>query len=109
MSNEIAIAGILYDVEFVKDLHARSNGDDLLGRVDYIENKIEVLDSLKDNMVGVVVWHEILHAIAETTGLDLSESEVRGLAYQIALLLRDNPELAHVADMRPELQPRDNL
>lgn len=99
----IVVGPICYAVKFVDDLHERASGTSLMGEIDHVAEEIRLLDSLKDDHVLPVLWHEVLHAINNQGGFALTETQVTGLAYQIAYVLQGNPELINVDDPRKGL------
>lgn len=91
--NKIRINGIDYAIESPKHL---DNGERLLaGQVSYCESKIKIKATHEHQYRCVSLWHEILHAIAFSTGLELGENEekiIDTLAYGINQVIQDNKE-----------------
>lgn len=89
--NKIRINGIDYAIENPKYL---DNGERLLaGQVSYCESKIKIKATHEHQYRCVSLWHEILHAIAFSTGLELGENEekiIDTLAYGINQVIQDN-------------------
>lgn len=76
------------------------NGDDdevagynVFGLCDVSSCTMTVANDVDPQQIADTVWHEITHAVDETLGLKLSESQVHAIAAgQLAVLL-DNPKL----------------
>lgn len=76
----------------------REQGEDLLGFCDTKQLKIHVDPAQADGMARETLLHEILHAVADATGLadgwgDDEESTIRRLSPALLQVLRDNPGL----------------
>lgn len=91
--NKIRINGIDYAIESPKHL---DNGERLLaGQVSYYESKIRIKATHEHQYRCVSLWHEILHAIAFSTGLELGKNEekiIETFAYGINQVIQDNKD-----------------
>ena len=58
------------------------------------EQRIRYTTETTPSQLRDTVWHELLHAIEETMGLGLSESQVHALAAGQLAVFADNPWLA---------------
>ena len=89
--NKIRINGIDYAIESPKHL---DNGKWLLaGQVSYHESKIRIKATHEHQYRCVSLWHEILHAIVFSTGLELGKNEekiIETFAYGVYQVLQDN-------------------
>lgn len=93
--NAIQIGPINYRLSFVDD-RIQDSDQVLLGRVDLSRSKIEVTKDVSPDLMRVVLWHEIFHAIFSDRGLSFGEMEeniVDAMAYSIVQVLRQNPGL----------------
>lgn len=95
MKNEtpthIRIGGFDYQIEEVDKLN---NGRaDLNGEINYSKLTIRVDKDHAPQFRQAVLWHEVIHGIADQAGIELEESVVTALGYGIIQVLRDNPQL----------------
>ena len=91
--NKIRINGIDFSIERVKDLN--DNGKLLSANICYHECKINLCKKSDPQFLRVSLWHEILHAIAESAKLDLGKDEekiIDTIAYGINQVIQDNKE-----------------
>jgi hypothetical protein len=92
--DKVRIGPIWYTLEKVKDL--RSPDDErLYGRVQFSTCEIMLEEGLSPSLEPITLWHEMLHAALQQSGLVLANEEqlVTILSHSIVGILRDNPEL----------------
>lgn len=64
------------------------------GLCDEEKRTIVIREGMDSVMTRVTLWHELIHAMLYTLGYPKhNERMVDGLAYQLAQVLGDNPEL----------------
>ena len=91
--NKIRINGLDFSIKRVKDLS--DNGTPLSANICYHECKINLRKKGDPQFLRVSLWHEILHAIAESAKLDLGKDEekiIDTIAYGINQVIQDNKE-----------------
>ena len=90
-TSSIVIGAMIYEIAFQEGLS--TGGDALFGLHDPEELRLSI-DSVQPVQRQVVaILHESLHAIDAQSALDLDETQVRVLSFQLMQLLRANPEL----------------
>ena len=87
----ITIGAMLYEIEFTEGLSSR--GDAMYGLLDPEKLKMAIDSSQPLQRQVLTVLHESLHAIDTQSALDLDETQVKVLAFQLMQLLRSNPGL----------------
>lgn len=70
------------------------SGRDLLGQCRYEEATIRLRESMPPARMAQVLWHELIHAIADNIGMELPETTVAALAAGTFEVLRNSPGLA---------------
>lgn len=90
--DSVRIGGIDYDILFEPDVN---NGRTVAyGQIDYENCNIKLSTSIKMNhqYLCIVLWHEMLHGIAEHANLEIADEEnvVEILARGIYQVLQDN-------------------
>lgn len=65
-----------------------------LGRWHWEDQKIEIKGTLRGQAWGLTLLHEILHAVSDLHGLDLTEQDVRSLEQAFGSFCLDNPLVA---------------
>lgn len=68
--------------------------DEKMGLCDTLNQNIWVQDDLKEDTQRETLLHEILHAISDEMGLNLTEEQVAGTAIGVLAVLMDNPSFA---------------
>lgn len=68
--------------------------EDKMGECDTLGQRILVEEGLQYDTQKEVILHEVLHAVSDEMGLELSESQVSGTAKGILAVLIDNPSFA---------------
>lgn len=92
----LKIGPIIYKV--IKTKKPIFEGKKVIGKIDYFEQTIEILQELEVDYAWVNLWHECLHGILHTAGYeDHDEQLISVLAHGICQVLRDN-----VCTHRPE-------
>lgn len=94
MQTTLTIGPIAYDVIVVDDL--RDDGDRnqrLHGEIVYGDQVIRLAAGRSPTFQRVTLWHEIIHAICEQTGLEQSEALCDALGYKLTEILIANPWL----------------
>jgi len=66
-------------------------GDECIGRCLTAQNKILIFKRMPNTMKDATVLHEAMHYMAESHGLDLTESETTSLSTALYQMLRKNP------------------
>ncbi len=87
----LTVGAMTYEMAFLSGLS--SGGDALFGLHDPEELRISIDSAQPVQRQVVAVLHESLHAIDAQSALDLDETQVRVLSFQLMQLLRANPEL----------------
>lgn len=82
-----------------------SDGRELAGQVDYTTQEIRLRPGLTPAHQRETLLHEVLHAIDDFMGIDLTEKQVGRLANGLAMVLADNPALLGDDDAR---EPREH-
>ncbi len=82
-----------YDLEYRPRLIDQSDGSVDFGQEDFWNRKLLIEDFLSDDHKRITVAHELLHAISYLSGLDLTESQVRGLSHLLYTVMQENPKL----------------
>jgi hypothetical protein len=67
--------------------------DGLYGQVNFGKSILRLDKDLDPRFLRTTLWHEIVHVIFEQTGIDQDESMVNRIAYALAQVLDDNPQL----------------
>jgi hypothetical protein len=81
--NKIQIGPYIYSVELADDLHDRSTGQSLWGRIDSTEQKITLHANGTPERMGETLLHELIHGCADQAGIELEESIVTGLSISL--------------------------
>lgn len=89
----IEVGALAYEVREMAGELFRSDGRDLLGEVDYVQNKIHLAADVPARMYFSVLWHETLHAACRQYSLEMDEDEVERLSHAVADLLVRNAAL----------------
>lgn len=90
----VNVLGHTYAVEFVEQIGAPEDRID--GNVSYSNQLISIRNTMPERRQPVVLLHEIVHALFETTGhIDHCDDEnlIQCLAYGFSTILRANPDL----------------
>lgn len=86
----VRIIGKTYGIAYV-------NGDPLaegeFGECDFDKQRVSIADSLHLEQEQDTVLHELLHAVAHETGVNLQERQVRPLATALLGIIKENPKL----------------
>lgn len=93
---KLKVGAVTYDVAHVNDI--RDSSGMLLGRIDYVDQEIELLDRGGDDARMQTFFHEMVHAIHHHTATDQEtcppdERDVDALASALLMVVKDNPEL----------------
>lgn len=91
MIKSVKIGGIVYDVKVTPNLC--SDTVRLNGHIKHDQTLIELDEAMSAQCMKVVLFHEILHGIANQAGIEDDEKMVEVLAFGIVGVLQDNPEL----------------
>ena len=94
MKKNIKIGPILYRVRLVDSLTDDEDGTSLDGHIKHSACVILLRKDLPRQRIKQVLWHELIHGVIGTLGIDQNEQVVEGLSNGIMLLLQDNPWLA---------------
>lgn len=89
--NKIKINGVDFSIECVKDLN--DEGKFLSANICYSKCKIKLCKGNDPQFLKICLWHEILHALIESTKIDLGSDEekiIDILAYGINQVIQDN-------------------
>ena len=90
-----------YDITTVAGLRGHDDTP-LYGVINFGQGTIRLEQDLRPDYSPVVLWHEIVHGILETSGQEQSERICDAMAYGIVQILRDNPWLRELsAAMEP--------
>lgn len=91
MREYINILGSKYKIEYVDYI---SKEELKIGEVDYLNQKIKIMNGLSYDIQKVTLWHEILHAILNQLGFEEAENEhlVQSLATAIHQVLSENKQ-----------------
>lgn len=73
----ITISGIHHTI---KRFQQNARDDETLGRYDFREAYIGISDGLPKEVAEMILLHEIIHGILDTTGIEVSEEIVSTLA-----------------------------
>ena len=92
MIKEISILGISYQIHEVESV---SKTESLMGQIDFIKQCIFIDKSLSKERKEEVLLHEIIHGIAEATGLDekWDEQEIKVFSRTLYCLLKEQTTL----------------
>ena len=90
MTEIIRIGAFDYAIEIVERLRDIEGVRSLAGDIQYSHPKIRIDQDQDEQNKYRILWHEIVHGIADTMGVDLEENEVELLATGMAQLHRDN-------------------
>ena len=93
MISTVKVGKQVYRVRRWNSVPNEEDGQKLVGKVNHFYGTIDVEDGITDTSAIAVLWHEIIHAIAEQSGQSPSEGLIDALAYGITALIADNPEL----------------
>jgi len=99
----IKIGAVTYRVDRVADLRDGDTG--LNGWIRYNTSEILVDAALSEPRAAVTLLHEVVHGIVENAGRSMEEQAVRALAFGLAHVTRDNPEM--VPAVREMLEGED--
>lgn len=77
---------------------------DLNGECDVDKQLILVRDGQPLESEQDTVLHELLHALDESMGLKLKESQVKGAATGLLAVLKDNPSLVSYLRKKPNVE-----
>ena len=69
----------------------QEEGLEALGEFSIDGETIKIRKGLSDRTRGLTLLHEIIHAISDTLGANLTEEEVRAMEQGFAMFMRDNP------------------
>ena len=100
----VRIGGVEYNVKIVPDL--RDETKILQGQIDYYNSLIKLSDTdgAGHQMRCIVLWHEILHGIAEYAELDFEKADeetiINILAKGVYQVLQDNARLFYDIEER---------
>ena len=89
--DKIRIQGLEYRVEWVPVLSDGINR--LLGEIRHTELRIRLDAEQNQQRAAVTLWHEIVHAVIEQSGLNLGDMEERvadTMAFAVYQILEDN-------------------
>lgn len=92
--DSVRIGGVDYKIKIIPDL--RDETKLLQGQIDYYNSLIKLSDTdgAGHQMRCIVLWHEILHGIAEHAELDFSKADeetiINVLAKGVYQVLQDN-------------------
>ena len=101
--DSIRIGGIEYPIDKVSNL--RDGNKILYGQIDYDSSQIHMSDTdcKSHDMLCVVLWHEILHGIANHSGLEIKNEEtiIEMFSKGIYQVLQDNG--ARLFDLKEDM------
>ena len=69
------------------------------GAIGYIDEKIYLSSSLKNTILEVILWHEIVHGIIKQCDIDsdvLSETDITRIARTLVQVMKDNKDIIPV-------------
>ena len=103
LPDSVRIVGMEYTVNRDVTNLRGDNDQKLLGNIDYCTTTINLSDEQNLDKAIVVLWHEIVHGIARTFGVDLNEDDTDRMAHGVHQVLSDNPILArwYLYDLYP--------
>lgn len=90
LEKSINILGTKYVLEFVPII---SREEFLVGQIDYVNQKIQLLEDLGEDVVKVTLFHEILHGIFNQLGFSEEETNehlIQSLATALYQVLKEN-------------------
>lgn len=84
----------LLDLEFaIVEENAVGWAPHVLGVADIIESRILLREGLQKDMRDQTLVHEVIHLIADITGVPLSEDQTRQMTAGVYSFMVNNPEL----------------
>ena len=89
---KVKILGIVYKILYHHELKGDKN-ELLNGRIDYDKAEILIKHDLESQNILNVIYHEAVHGLSTSMGIDLSEKQVETISNGLLCLVRDNPEL----------------
>jgi hypothetical protein len=89
----IKIISKRFTIEYVKEGEGELDVDHA-GECRTMEQRILIEEGQKPDTQKDTVFHEVLHAISDEMGLELTEEQVSGGAKGVLAVLMDNPSFA---------------
>lgn len=97
---KVQIGALTFTIEEVEHLYSEREGglmQPLLGRIQFSDQKISLLEDQGAESKQVALMHEILHEIWRQAALDNEQDEeqiISALAFGVVAVLKANPRLA---------------
>ncbi len=82
----VKVGPVTYAVQEVDEL----DGGDSIGQYHKGSATIKVVRSLPDDVKLVTFWHEVMHAICETTGQKHNERVINAFSHSLVVLFEAN-------------------
>lgn len=90
--DNVRISGIPYAIEIIP-AKAGALNTKFAAAIDYDGQTIAIGEQAPESM-RVSFWHEVIHGMLSSLGLDEHDEKlVEGLAHQMFLFVKDNPEV----------------
>lgn len=70
--------------------------EDSMGRCSVLKGQIHLSEHLDKDGMASILWHEVIHFVADSLDLELEEKQVAGLEVGLLQALKDNHELADI-------------
>jgi len=94
--NSIQIGPLRYEIVEVPDLRGKHD-QGLFGAVDYHPCRIQLEANMEAQRRPMTLLHEVLHALLDQMPSTKDEEQwVKGVAYGVSQVLKDNPEFARM-------------